>query len=266
MNPLIVGQISDLHVRVPGARISGVVEPGEQLKRCVERLLALNRRPDLLLLTGDLVESGSPEEYLELRQLLAPLPMPWFVLPGNHDDRSVLRDLFRDHAYLHQWLPFAQYALEQWPLRIVALDTVVPGAPGGRLCEERLEWLDRTLAREPRKPTLIAMHHPPFKTWIEEMDGMGLEHPDRFAAVLARHPQVERIVCGHLHRTIEARFAGIPASTCPSTSHQIALDLEPGSRARMALEPPGFRLHVWSESSGVVSHLVCVGDYPSFPF
>jgi Icc protein len=267
VEPLIIGQVTDLHVRAPGDKISGVVDPGEQLRRCVQNVLALERWPDLLLLTGDLVESGSRDEYLELRRLLAPLPMPWFVIPGNHDDRTVMRDCFRDHAYLHAWAPYAQYALDEWPLRIVALDTVVPGEPGGRLCEERLAWLERTLAAQPRKPTLIAMHHPPFKTWIEHMDGMGLEAPERLAEVLVRHPQVERIVCGHLHRPIEARFAGIPASTCPSPSHQVALDLEPDAPVRLVLEPPAYRLHLWSEATGIVSHTVYVGAYPGpYPF
>jgi Icc protein len=260
--PLIVGQISDLHVRAGADAADAVTDPAAALRRCVDSLLALERWPDLLLVTGDLVESGLREEYRELRRLLAPLPMPWFVIPGNHDDRTVMRDCFRDHAYLHAWPPFAQYALDDWPLRIVALDTVVPGEPGGRLCDERLEWLERTLASAPRKPTLIAMHHPPFRTWIGHMDAMGLERPERLAEVIARHPQVERIVCGHLHRPIETCFAGVPASTCSSPSHQIALDLDPEAPARLVLEPPAYRLHLWSPGPGVVTHTVYVGAYP----
>ncbi len=97
---------------------------------------------------------------------------------------------------------------------------------------------------------------------MTEMDGMGLEEPQALADVLARHPQVERIVCGHLHRLIETRFAGIPASTCPSPSHQIAFDVEPDAAARLVLEPPAYRLHLWSPDSGVVSHTVYVGAYP----
>jgi Icc protein len=267
MDPLIIAQITDMHVCAAGKKAYGVVDPGAALRRCVDKMLALERWPDLVLVSGDLVEGGSREEYGELRRLLAPLPMPWFVIPGNHDERTVMRDCFRDHAYLHQWPPFAQYAIDEWPLRIVALDTVVPGEPGGRLCEERLDWLERTLAAEQRKPTLIVMHHPPFRTWIGHMDAMGLEAPERLAEVLARHPQVERIVCGHLHRPIETRFAGIPASTCPSPSHQVALDLEPDAPAQLILEPPAFQLHLWSAGTGVVSHTVYIGGYPGpYPF
>jgi 3',5'-cyclic AMP phosphodiesterase CpdA len=267
MEPLIIGQISDLHVSRRGEILYGVIDTGAALRRCVDSILALERWPDLVLVTGDLAEGGLREEYRELRSLLAPLPMPWYVIPGNHDDRTVMRDCFRDHGYLQQWAAFAQYAIDDWPLRIVALDTVIPGEPGGRLCEERLDWLERTLAREPGKPTAIVMHHPPFRTWIEHMDAMALESPGALAEVLSRHAQVQCILCGHLHRPIEARFAGIPASTCPSPAHQVALDLEPSAPARLILEPPAYRLHLWSAETGVVSHTMYVGAYPGpYPF
>jgi len=267
MEPLIIGQISDLHVSTEGKVSYGVVDAGAALRRCVESIMALERWPDLLLVTGDLVEGGLREEYQHLRALLAPLPMPWYVIPGNHDDRTVMRDCFRDHGYLHQWGPFAQYAIDEWPLRIIALDTVIPGEPGGRLCEERLSWLDRTLACEPSKPTLVMMHHPPFSTGMDHMDGMGLESPEKLAAILGRHAQVQCILCGHVHRPIEARFAGIPASICPSPSHQVALDLDPGAPARLTLEPPAYRLHLWTPASGLVSHTVYIGAYPGpYPF
>ncbi len=267
MEPLVIGQISDLHVAPEGTISYGVIDTAAALRRCVDNVLALERWPDLMLVTGDLAENGAREDYQQLRALLAPLPMPWYVIPGNHDDRTVMRDCFRDHAYLHAWPPFAQYAIEEWALRIVALDTVIPGEPGGRLCEERLAWLERTLACEPKKPTLLVMHHPPFRTFIDHMDGMGLEDPQKLATVLARHAQVQAILCGHLHRPIETRFAGIPASTCPSPSHQVALDLDPDSPARLTLEPPAYRLHLWTPDAGLLTHTVYVGAYPGpYPF
>jgi Icc protein len=262
MGPLIVAQITDLHVRAGGAISYGVVDTCAMVRSCVASVVALERQPDCVLVTGDLVDGGLREEYEELQRVLAPLPMPWYVLPGNHDDRVVMRDCLRDHEYLRQWSPFVQFAIEDWPLRIIALDTIIPGEPGGRLCDERLAWLDRTLAQQPSKPTLIAMHHPPFRTWIEHMDNMALEAPERLAAILARHPQVERIVCGHLHRPIDTRFSGIPTSTSPSPVHQIALDLKSGAPARLVMEPPAYRLHVWSKEGGLVSHTAYVGAYP----
>ena len=267
MSPFIVGQISDMHVRAGGQLSNGVVDTCGALRRCVEHVLGLKQRPHLLLFTGDLVDTAAAEEYEELRRLLAPLPMPWYLIPGNHDERETLRNGFPDHAYLREWAPYIQYAIEHTPLRLIGLDTVIAGEGGGRLCEERLEWLNRTLAAAPDRPTLLFMHHPPFLSGIRRMDELRLEAPERLAQVLWRHPQVERVLCGHVHRSIQARFAGTVASICPSPAHQIVLDLAPEADVSFGLEPPGYQLHLWSAETGVVSHTVPIGQFPGpYPF
>jgi 3',5'-cyclic AMP phosphodiesterase CpdA len=267
VNSFLLGQISDLHIKVPGKLSYRVVDCAAMLERCVQEVLRLPQRPDAMVITGDLVDFGRPEEYAHLRKLLSPLSMPYYLLPGNHDERSALRAAFPDHAYLRQWLPYVQYAIEQWPVRIVAIDTVIPGEGGGRLDDERLRWLDRTLAREPKKPTIVVMHHPPFPTLIGHMDKIGLDGADALAAVIARHAQVERVLCGHLHRPIQFRFAGTIASTSPSPAHQVALDLAPDAASRFKMEPPGFQLHAWREGTGIVSHTAYIGDFAGpYPF
>jgi len=151
--------------------------------------------------------------------------------------------------------------------RIVAIDTVIPGEGGGKLDDERLAWLDRTLASDAAKPTIVVMHHPPFPTLIGHMDRIGLEGSEALAAVIARHPQVERVLCGHLHRPIQYRFAGTIASTSPSPAHQVALDLSPSAPSRFKMEPPGFQLHAWRKGMGVVSHTAYIGDFAGpYPF
>lgn len=263
----LVCQISDLHVRQPGELTYRRVDCAAMLARCVEEILRLRQQPDVVIATGDLVERGLAAEYAHLRQLLAPLPMQVYMIPGNHDERGALRECFSDHAYLRQWPPFVQYAIEDWPLRIVALDTLIPGQGGGELCDERLAWLERTLAAHPAKPTLVIMHHPPFPTLISHMDKPGFPGTDALARVIARHPQVERVLCGHIHRPIQVRFGGTLASTCPSPAHQVALNFEPGAPLAFAMEPPGFQLHAWREGFGVVSHTVFIGDFAGpFPF
>lgn len=260
-------QISDLHIKAPGELSYRVVDCAAMLGRCVNAVLRLPQRPDAMVITGDLVDRGRPEEYAHLRQLLAPLPMPYYLLPGNHDERSALRAAFADHAYLRQWKPHVQYAIDEWPVRIVAIDTVIPGEDGGRLDEERLAWLDRTLAAERQKPTVVLMHHPPFPTLIGHMDEIGLEGSDALAQVIARHPQVERVLCGHLHRPIQYRFAGTIASTSPSPAHQVALDLSPDGPSHFRMEPPAFQLHAWRKGMGVVSHTAYIGDFAGpYPF
>ena len=263
----LVCQISDLHIKLPGKLSYRVVDCAAMLERCVEEVLRLPQRPEVVILTGDLVDSGKREEYDYLRKLLAPLRMPIYLIPGNHDEREALREAFADHAYLRQWQPFVQYAIEDWPLRIVAIDTVIPGEGGGRLDAERLAWLETTLSAEKLKPTLLIMHHPPFPTLIGHMDKIGLQGSEDLERVIARHPQVERVLCGHLHRPIQFRFAGTIASTSPSPAHQVALNLAPDAASAFKMEPPAFQLHAWRKGVGVVSHTAYIGDFAGpFPF
>ena len=263
---MLIAQITDTHIKLPDKLAYGKVDTATMLKRCVQELLALKQQPDLILLTGDLVDLGRPEEYAHLKSILAPIKQRIIAIPGNHDDRTAMRDAFRSDGYLPQAGPFLQFALDDYPLRLVALDTLIPGEGGGELCAERLDWLDRTLADKPDVPTLVLMHHPPFITGIGHMDKIGLSGREGFAAIMARHSQVELILCGHLHRTIRAQVGGRPALTCPSPAHQVALDIDPDAPSRFRMEPPGFMLHWWNDGQ-LVTHTATIGDYAGpYPF
>ncbi len=258
---MIIAQITDFHIKPRGKLAYRVVDTAACLADAVAAMAALDPPPDIVVATGDLTDGGEPEEYELLRELLAPLRLPVYLIPGNHDARDAMRRAFRGDGYLPAD-GFLQYTVEDLPLRLVALDTVIAGEAGGRLCAERLAWLDRTLAQAPDRPTAIVMHHPPFSTGIAHMDRMGLDGADRFAAVVARHPQVERVFCGHLHRPIQARIGGHAiASTAPSTAHQIALDLRPNGPAAFVMEPPGYQLHVWLPEAGIVTHTGVIGKF-----
>jgi 3',5'-cyclic-AMP phosphodiesterase len=274
---MLLAQITDMHILASGklfhsprrAFPAGApadwshIDTAACLARAVAELNELRPRPDAVVLTGDLTDHGSAEEYANLRRLLAPLAMPAYVIPGNHDSREGLRAAFCDAAYLPKE-GFLHYAIDDFPLRIVALDTNIPGEHAGELCDERLAWLDRTLAAARAKPTVVLMHHPPFATGIEHMDRSSLKEPERFAAVIARHNQVERILCGHLHRTISRRFAGTVVGTAPATAHQLVLDLSPDAPGAFIFEPPGYQLHLWRDGA-LVTHTAVFGDWPG-PF
>jgi 3',5'-cyclic-AMP phosphodiesterase len=259
--PFLLAQLSDLHIKADGELSYGVVDTAAMLRACVQHLLERPRQPDAIAITGDLTDGGRPEEYATLRELLAPLPMPVYVIPGNHDHRAAMRVAFSDHAYLDGTGAYLHYAIETHPLRIVALDTVIAGASEGELCEERLEWLTRTLSAEPERPTVVLMHHPPFTTFIGHMDVLGLRDPHRLTTVIERHPQVAAILCGHVHRPIETRYAGTIAFIAPSTAHQIVLDLDRNAPSRFVMEPPAYRLHAYASGAGLVSHTAYVGNY-----
>ncbi len=264
--PMLV-QLSDPHIVAPGRRLLDRVDTPALLAQAVAAVAALRPAPAAVVLTGDLVDRGTAEEYAHLRALLAPLPGPVWLMPGNHDDTAVMRQVFADHDELRP--PDGEPALaghvlwvrQAAGLRVVALDTVVPGAGHGRLCAARLDWLARTLEAAPGQPAVLALHHPPFATGIGHMDAIGLrEGAAELAALLQRHPQVERVICGHLHRPITRRFGGTLAMTVPSTAHQIVMDLAPDAPAAWRMEPPGYAVHAWL-GDALVSHMVALGDH-----
>src|SRR5438105_7129210 len=188
---MLIAHITDTHITAPGTLLMGIVDTASALERAVASLNRLDPSPDITVLTGDLVESGASEEYRHLRSLLAPLRMPVFAIPGNHDAREPMREAFAGDAYLPRQ-GFLNYVIEDYPLRIIALDTLVPGEGGGVMCSERLYWLEDALAEAPDRPTLMLMHHPPFVTGIGRMDQAGLSGTAGFAEVVRRHSQIER--------------------------------------------------------------------------
>ncbi|WP_018915155.1 phosphodiesterase [Thiomonas sp. FB-6] len=265
---MILCQISDLHIKRKGALAYQRVDTAEALRRCLRAIARLRPAPDAVVVTGDLVDLADAQEYAHLRELLAELSLPCYLLVGNHDHREALRQAFPDHPWLGRE-GFVQYAVDLGPCRLLALDTQDPPHSGGRLCAQRLQWLERELAREPAKPVILAMHHPPFVTGIGHMDKIGLPREDRdgLAELVARHPQIERIVCGHLHRPIQRRFGSSVVSTCPAPAHQVAFDLDPEATPGFRLEPPAMQLHAWIDGEGLVSHLVPIEEYPGpYPF
>jgi 3',5'-cyclic AMP phosphodiesterase CpdA len=258
---MIIAQITDLHVVDHDRTAYGRVDTNAQLRQAVAHLNALDPRPDVVLATGDLTDHGTAAEYAVLRQILSVLTVPVYLIPGNHDRRDVFLDAFRDHAYLPRpGAPFAHYAVDDHPVRLVGLDTTVAGHHHGTMCAERLAWLDHTLRAAPRRPTVVFMHHPPFRTGIRWMDAAGLHGGRQMADVVARHRQVARVACGHLHRPIQLAWAGTIACTMPSTCHQVALNLTDRGGYDFVMEPRAVQLHVWDPAYGLVSHLSYVPD------
>jgi 3',5'-cyclic-AMP phosphodiesterase len=263
----LLAQVTDMHIKAGGKLSYQVVDTEASLARCVKQIQELPQVPDAVLLTGDLTDFGKPEEYDNLARLIAPLEMPVYLMAGNHDDPDVMRARFPRHAYLRQGEGKLDYVIDEFPVRIVALDSTIPRKSPGVLTDAQLSWLDQTLASAPSKPTIVALHHPPFWTGIGHMDLQPLTNPDALAQVIRKHAQVERVIAGHLHRSIVARFAGTVASTSPSPSHQVALDLADDAASRFVMEPPGFQLHLWRKGAGLVSHTAAIGQFAGpYPF
>jgi 3',5'-cyclic AMP phosphodiesterase CpdA len=267
MKRFLLAQVSDMHIKAGGKLSYRVVDTEASLARCVAQLLKIPQRPDAVLFTGDLTDFGREAEYANLRSLIAPLPMPVFLIAGNHDEPEGLRRAFPGHTYLRQRSGHLDYVIDDFPVRIVALDSTVPRKGGGEMRASQLAWLDETLFSAPDKPTIVALHHPPFWCGIGHMDAQALANPRALEDVIARHPQVERVISGHVHRAIFTRFGGTIASTCPSPSHQVALDLADNAESRFVMEPPGFQLHLWTEGRGLLTHTAAIGEFAGpYPF
>lgn len=252
---MIFAQITDLHVGHKLSLAGGEVDPLAQVKRVIVHLSTLKPAVDLILLTGDLSETGAIETYMELKEVLQAATMPVFLIPGNHDDKDNLRMIFDDHGYLTGDDEFLHFVIEGYPLRLLGLDTLIPGEEGGCLCSRRLAWFEARLAEAPATPTLVFMHHPPCATGLSFFDRMRFRGGDEMGVIIARHSQVAGVICGHVHRAIHVRWCGTVVSTAPSVSFQYPLEFDSNAAVEPVLEPPAYRLYVWRPEVGLLSHL-----------
>jgi 3',5'-cyclic AMP phosphodiesterase CpdA len=266
----VIAQISDLHVKPPGELAYGKVDTATAVARCVAALNRITPPPDLVVISGDLADTPRVEEYDHLKALLAPLAVPFAAVPGNHDDRTLLRAALPEQAYAPSATGALNVARAVGELDLLLIDSTVPGAPHGTLDAETLAWLDAALGRSATRPALLFLHHPPFVTGIAHMDVQNLRNAADLAAVLRRHPRARLVAAGHVHRATLTTFAGVAATICPAPNHAVALDLEARLPPSFTIEPPAFHLHAWFAGDGfgsVVTHHVPIGELAGpYPF
>lgn len=225
-------QITDFHLReTPGDTLMGV-DTEASLLNTLAVILDDTTRPDLALLTGDLVQDATVPTYARLNHHLQALPCEAYCLPGNHDDPALMSMALAGGRVHVQ----PQILLKHW--QIVCLDSTVPKSAHGRLDAAQLGRLEQALSQYPQHYALIAVHHHPVPCGSAWMDTMQIENAEDLFAVLQHHPNVRGIVCGHVHQVIEAEYRGIPIFGTPSTCFQFM----PG-QAQFGLDPvpPGYR-------------------------
>ena len=261
--PVLVAQISDLHVKRLGEVAYDHVDTATALARCIEELNRFSPPPSVVVISGDLVDTPTAEEYDHLKILLASLEIPFLAIPGNHDARTLMRAALPDQPYA-QSNGALNIVSRCGYLDLVLIDSSVPGEPYGELDTTTLTWLEAALAVSTTRPALVFLHHPPFITGIDHMDRQNLRNAPELAAVLLRHERARLVASGHVHRATLAMFAGVPATICPAPNHAVALDLEATYPPSFKIEPPGFHLHAWFSGhrhGRVVTHFVPIGDF-----
>jgi 3',5'-cyclic-AMP phosphodiesterase len=262
-NPVCIAQISDLHIKPPGTLAYGRVDTAKALERCVAALNAFEPAPDFVVISGDLADTPTADEYDYLKRLLVPLGLPFAGIPGNHDSRDMMRAAFPEGSYAASSGPMNQ-KLEVGGLELLLLDSSVPGQPHGELDTESLQWLETALASSADRPALVFLHHPPFIAGIWHMDRQNLQNAGELAPIIRRHPRVQLIATGHVHRATLTTFAGVPTTICPAPNHAVDLDLAHLREPSFKIEPPAFHLHTWFPGDGfghVVTHHVPIGGF-----
>ncbi len=263
---MLIVQISDTHLEGPGQKTFGVAPMAESLARCVAHINALTPPPDLVLHTGDVTNHGHLEEARHAAEILSALQAPLAVVPGNHDRRATLAAAFGPAACPQDAHGFIQHDLTLPGLRLLGLDTLAPGAPGGAFDRTRAAWLDARLREHPETPTVLFMHHPPARFGVIETDLDGFDGLNLLAEVVTRHPQIIRILAGHIHLSSLTQWHGIVVSTAPSPGMRLYLDLTL-SRSAYILDEPAYHLHYWHPQQGLVTHTVRVSAEESLhPF
>ncbi|NNJ80468.1 MAG: hypothetical protein HKP19_14565 [Xanthomonadales bacterium] len=213
-------QITDTHIVERGTLLYGMADTARHLAESVIQINAMRPRPDAVLITGDLVEHPGPVTYSHFRDLIEPLEIPVYLMPGNHDDPGIMCKYFCDTGQFPAGGPHYQYAIEDFPIRVLMLNSHFDNSELPFFGPRRLEWLERTLS-ESDKPTLIAIHHPPMKTGIEFIDMVGETWFQEIGRVIERHPQVLKIICGHGHLDLNGQLGRVPVQMVGSIAHQL---------------------------------------------
>ena len=216
-----VAHLSDTHLLTGGAKQYDVLDPEPGLLAALDRIARVRPAPQALVVTGDLADIGQPAAYARLRELVEPLAagigarVVWVM--GNHDERlAYSKELFGEASDAPQ---DAVYDIDG--LRIVSLDSSVPGYHHGELGAEQLRWLADVLATPAAYGTLLALHHPPVPTPMVPAEAvLELAAQHELADVL-RGTDVRGILAGHLHYSTHSTFAGIPVSVASASCYTL---------------------------------------------
>ncbi|MCG6857173.1 MAG: metallophosphoesterase [Salaquimonas sp.] len=242
---MIIAQISDTHIALD------VPDAGQRIadfERAIADINSLDPAPDVIFHTGDVVHNGRAEEYAEAVRILDKGRVPVFVIPGNKDDRANMRVAFADRGYFDPNDEFIEYTLEDYPVRLIAVDTLNTASNKGDFCVERARRLAERIEADTTKPIAVFAHHPPFMVQVgpEPLNFETPEMVERLRRTLQRSTNVIRVISGHVHRGTAGHVGEITATVMPS----IATTLRWGEYPSHMKDLPVYHIHRFDPDFG----------------
>lgn len=252
---MLIAQVTDSHIMPRGQEWHGDAETNvhRRLERVVSAINKLSPAPDLVVLTGDNIDGSDYDgAYSALKEILSHLKIPYYLIPGNHDDREHIKKVFQNQKSSH-------FSVDHQNARLIGLDSLVPGKDFGLLAKEQLQFLKEKLNERRDFPVLLFVHHFPVDVGIEVFKQMTLRNADELESIMRFYPHVIGLVCGHLHNQFSTTFAGRPLFVSPSCAPNFFFESANAKRpSLLAIEPPQYSLHkisgfnFWSKVISVV--------------
>jgi len=251
---MIIAQISDTHIALA---TSDADQRIRDFERTIAEINALDPAPDVIVHTGDIVHNGRQDEYAQAVAILAKARAPVYVLAGNRDDRTNLRAAFSAGGYLSADSGFIDYAIEDYPVRLIAVDTLSSGSNKGDFCPARVKRLVDLIDAETSKPIAVFAHHPPFEVKVgpDPINFETLEAMARLRQALQHSGRVVVVISGHVHRGTAGHVGSIPATVMPS----VATTLRKGEYPPHMKTRPVYHIHRFDPAWGFATEARIVG-------
>ena len=255
---MIIAQISDTHIALDSPDADQRIR---DFALTIADINALEPAPDVIVHTGDIVHNGRQDEYARAGATLARARAPVYVLAGNKDNRASLREAFSAYGYLAPDSEFIDYAIDDYPVRLIALDTLSSGSNKGDFCAKRIRRLIELIDAETTKPIAVFTHHPPFEVTVGP-DRIHFETPEimsRLRQALQHSGRVVAVFSGHVHRSAAGYVGSIPAIVAPC----IATTLRKGEYPPHMKLRPVYQVHRFDPVWGFATETRIVGAWPS---
>lgn len=255
---MIIAQISDTHIALDSPDADQRLRDFEL---AVADINALDPAPDVIVHTGDIVHNGRQDEYAQAVAILAKARAPVYVLAGNKDNRANLREAFSAGGYLAPDSGFIDYAIDDYPVRLIALDTLSSGSNKGAFCPERVRRLIDLIDAKATKPIAVFTHHPPFDVMVgpDRLNFETSEMMARLRQALQHSGRIVAVFSGHVHRAAEGHVGSIPATVVPC----IATTLRKGEYPAHMKMRPVYHVHRFDPVWGFATETRIVVTGPS---